>query len=58
MLAQFEHLADTAFSGFEADLAERELDLAVQLDCDLDSFVAAIGLTKTALENSVKDDGE
>ncbi|CAE6345447.1 unnamed protein product [Rhizoctonia solani] len=56
MLLQFEHLADTAFSGFEADLAERELDLTMQLDCDLDSFVAAIGLTKTALENSIKDD--
>ncbi|CAE6385420.1 unnamed protein product [Rhizoctonia solani] len=56
MLSQFEHLADTAFSGFEADLAERQLDLTVQLDCDLDSFVAAIGLTKTALENSVKDE--
>ncbi|KAF8610746.1 hypothetical protein BDV93DRAFT_517841 [Ceratobasidium sp. AG-I] len=56
MLSQFEHLADTAFSGFEADLAERELDLAMQLDCDLDSFVAAIGLTKTALENSVRDE--
>lgn len=57
MLSQFEHLADTAFSGFEADLAERELDLTMQLDCDLDSFVAAVGLTKTALENSIKDDG-
>ncbi|QRW00779.1 Dynein associated protein [Ceratobasidium sp. AG-Ba] len=56
MLAQFEHLADTAFSGFDADLAERELDLTMQLDCDLDSFVAAIGLTKTALENSIKDE--
>ncbi|EUC66057.1 dynactin [Rhizoctonia solani AG-3 Rhs1AP] len=56
MLAQFEHLADTAFSGFEADLAEQELDLTMQLDCDLDSFVAAIALTKTALENSTKDE--
>ncbi|KAG8695388.1 hypothetical protein FRC09_009176 [Ceratobasidium sp. 395] len=56
MLSQFEHLAETAFSGFEADLAERELDLTMQLDCDLDSFVAAIGLTKTALENSIKDE--
>ncbi|CAE6420329.1 unnamed protein product [Rhizoctonia solani] len=56
MLAQFEHLADTAFSGFEADLAEQELDLTMQLDCDLDSFVAAIGLTKTALENTIKDE--
>ncbi|KAG8700816.1 hypothetical protein FRC11_012636, partial [Ceratobasidium sp. 423] len=56
MLLQFEHLAETAFSGFEADLAERELDLTMQLDCDLDSFVAAIGLTKAALENATKDD--
>ncbi|KAF8744012.1 Dynein associated protein, partial [Rhizoctonia solani] len=56
MLSQFEHLADTAFSGFEADLAEKQLDLTMQLDCDLDSFVAAIGLTKTALENSIKDE--
>ncbi|ELU43793.1 dynactin [Rhizoctonia solani AG-1 IA] len=58
MLSQFEHLADTAFSGFEADLAEKQLDLTMQLDCDLDSFVAAIGLTKTALENSIKDEDE
>lgn len=57
MLAQFEHLAETYFSGFDYDLGERELDLVLSFDNDLDMFSAAIGLTKTALQTIQKDDG-
>lgn len=57
MLAQFEHLAESYFSGSEFDLGERELDHALALDSDLDMFSAAIGLTKTAIETIQKDDG-
>ncbi|KAF8589530.1 hypothetical protein K439DRAFT_1332697 [Ramaria rubella] len=56
MLAQFEHLAETYFSGFEYDLGERQLDLALSFDSDLDMFSAAIGLTKTAIQIIQKDD--
>jgi len=57
ILAQFEHLAETYFSGVDYDLGERELDHALQLDSDLDMFAAAIGLTKTAIQTIQKDDG-
>ncbi|GJJ08433.1 hypothetical protein Clacol_002649 [Clathrus columnatus] len=56
MLAQFEHLAESYFSGFEFDLGERELDHALALDNDLDMFSAAVGLTKTAIQVIQKDD--
>ena len=58
ILAQFEHLAETYFSGVDYDLGERELDHALQVDSDLDMFAAAIGLTKTAIRAIQKDDGE
>ena len=56
--AQFEHIAETYFDGFDHDLGERELGYALALDNDLDMFVASIGLTKTAVEAVAKDDGE
>lgn len=56
-MAQFEHLAEAYFSGFDYDLGERQLDYALQLDSDLDMFSAAIGLTKTAIQTIQKDDG-
>ncbi len=55
--AQFEHIAETYFDGFDYDLGERELGYALALDNDLDMFVASIGLTKTALEALGRDDG-
>ena len=58
MLGQFEHLAETYFAGFEYDLGERELDRILSVEHDLDSFVAAIGLTRSTLEAVVKDEGE
>jgi len=57
ILAQFEHLAETYFSGVDYDLGERELDHAMQVDTDLDMFAAAVGLTKTAIQTIQKDDG-
>lgn len=58
MVAQFDHLAELYFAGFEQDLGERELSLATSFDSDLDMFAAAIGLTKTALNAHIKDEGE
>ena len=58
MHAQFEHLAESYFDGFEHDLGERELGYAQSFDNDLDMFLASIALTKTAIEEVLKDEGE
>jgi dynactin 1 len=55
--AQFEHLADTYFAGFDYDLGEREQGMAWSLEHDLDMFTAAISLTKTSIQAIMKDDG-
>jgi dynactin 1 len=57
MQAQFDHLADTYFNGFEHDLGERELGYALSFDHDLDVFGACIGLTKTAVADVLDDEG-
>ena len=57
MQAQFDHLAETYFNGFEHDLGERELGYAVSFDHDLDIFSASIGLTKTSIMAIIKDEG-
>lgn len=57
MLNQFEHLSDTHFNKAESDVGERELDLAGQVDYDLETFHATLGLAKTTLETATKDDG-
>lgn len=56
LLNQFEHLAETYFTGFEFDLGERELGYAQNLDNDLDMFLASIASTKSSLE-IIKQDG-
>lgn len=56
--AQFEHLAETYFSGFEYDLGERELGYVQSLDSDLDMVLASIGLTKTAIDGALNDEGK
>jgi dynactin 1 len=56
LLSQFEHIAETYFTGFVGDIGERGLDMAQSLDCDLDMFAAATGLTKTALQKMPKSD--
>lgn len=57
MQAQFDHLAETYFSGFDFDLGERELGYALSFDHDLDMFAASLGLVKTSIEAVMKDDG-
>ncbi|KAJ6591757.1 dynein associated protein-domain-containing protein [Mycena vulgaris] len=54
--AQFDHLAETYFSGFDYDLGERELGYLVSFDLDLDIFAASIGMTKTSIATLVQDD--
>lgn len=57
MLAQFVHLAETYFDGFEQDLGERELGYALSFDHDLDVFAASIGLTRTSVATILNDEG-
>ncbi|KAG6911272.1 hypothetical protein DXG01_002111 [Tephrocybe rancida] len=54
--AQFDHLAETYFDGFEHDLGERELGYALSFDHDLDMFSASIGLAKTSVESILKEE--
>ncbi|KAJ7605055.1 dynactin [Mycena polygramma] len=54
--AQFDHLAETYFSGFDYDLGERELGYLTSFDLDLDIFAASIGMTKTSITTLVQDD--
>ncbi|KAJ7695201.1 dynactin [Mycena rosella] len=54
--AQFDHLAETYFSGFDYDLGERELGYLVSFDLDLDIFAASIGMTKTSITTLIQDD--
>ncbi|KAF9488647.1 dynactin [Pleurotus eryngii] len=54
--AQFEHLAEAYFGGYEQlDMGETELGHALMLENDLDSFVASVGLSKTAVSEILKD---
>ncbi|TFY71856.1 hypothetical protein EVG20_g1162 [Dentipellis fragilis] len=54
--AQFDHLAETYFEGFEYDLGERELGFVLAFDHDLDIYASSLGLTKTAVETILADD--
>jgi dynactin 1 len=58
MQAQFDHLAETYFDGFEHDLAERELAYALAFDHELDVLAASIALTKTSVAAILRDEGE
>ena len=55
--AQFDHIGETYFAGFDFDLGERELGYALSFDHDLDMFAASLGLVKTSIEAVVKEDG-
>lgn len=57
MLGQFEHLAEAYFAGMKFDLGERQLDRILSVEHDLDSFVAAIGLSKNELQIILSDEG-
>ncbi|RDB28736.1 Dynactin, isoform [Hypsizygus marmoreus] len=54
--AQFDHLAETYFDGFEFDLGERELGYVLSFDHDLDMFAASIGLAKTSVTGILQDE--
>ena len=56
--AQFDHISETYFSGFDFDLGERELGYALSFDHDLDMFAASLGLVKTSIEAVMKEDGK
>ena len=56
--AQFSHLAETYFKDFDLDLGERELGLVLSLDHDLDVYASSMGLTKTAVEATLNDEGD
>lgn len=55
--AQFDHLAETYFKDFDFDLGERELGLVLSLEHDLDVYASSMGLTKTAVEAILNDEG-
>ena len=55
--AQFDHLAEAYFGGFDTDLAERELGYVTSLDHDLDMFAASISLAKTSVAGLLKEEG-
>ncbi|PFH49823.1 hypothetical protein AMATHDRAFT_4583 [Amanita thiersii Skay4041] len=54
--AQFDHIAEAYFSGFEQDLGEREVGYVMALDHDLDMFSASIGLAKTSISDIMQDE--
>ncbi|KAJ3503186.1 hypothetical protein NLJ89_g8547 [Agrocybe chaxingu] len=54
--AQFDHLAEAYFDGFETDLAERELGYVTAFDHDLDMFAASIALTRTSVSSLIKEE--
>ena len=56
MVSQFEHNTELYLTNNEFDLGERELDLALSLEYDVDFFVAALALTKTGLSEAIKED--
>ena len=56
--AQFDHISETYFAGFDFDLGERELGYALSFDHDLDMFAASLGLVKTSIEAVMKEDGK
>ncbi|WWD18419.1 hypothetical protein CI109_102869 [Kwoniella shandongensis] len=57
LIAQFDHLAETAFNKPLLDVGELQLGLTYNLDCDLDNFAAAVGFARQAiLSLSTEDD--
>ncbi|KAG8833690.1 hypothetical protein FRC17_010222 [Serendipita sp. 399] len=56
MVNRFEHLTDLYLPGSNFDLGEKELDLALSLDHDIDFFASALAWTRTSLLEVFKDD--
>jgi dynactin 1 len=57
-LAQFEHLAETTFDRPDLGLGERQLDLALSFDYDLDNFAAAVGFARQAVLSFASEEGK
>jgi len=57
LIAQFDHLAETAFRRPQLDVPEQQLGLAYSFDCDLDNFAAAIGFARQAVLGLANEDG-
>ncbi|WVQ72856.1 hypothetical protein IAR50_002417 [Cryptococcus sp. DSM 104548] len=49
LVAQFDHLAETAFNRPQLDIGEQQMGLAYGFDCDLDNFAAAVGFARQAI---------
>ncbi|KAK8858530.1 hypothetical protein IAR55_002757 [Kwoniella newhampshirensis] len=56
LVAQFDHLSETAFNKPLLDVGERQLGLAYNLDYDLDNFAAAVGFARQAILSLTADD--
>ncbi|ORX40158.1 dynein associated protein-domain-containing protein [Kockovaella imperatae] len=56
LIAQFDHLADTAFNRPELDVPEQQLGLAFSFDYDLDNFAAAVGFARQAIVGLTKEE--
>ncbi|KZT73394.1 hypothetical protein DAEQUDRAFT_762303 [Daedalea quercina L-15889] len=56
MQAQFDHLSETYFSGYDFDLGEREHGMALTCDHDLEQLAAAMGFVKTSVAAVLKDE--
>ncbi|KAG5644147.1 hypothetical protein DXG03_009041 [Asterophora parasitica] len=54
--AQFDHIAESYFDGFDHDLGEREMGYVLSFDHDLDMFSASIGLAKTSVQSILKEE--
>ncbi|CED83455.1 Microtubule-associated protein dynactin DCTN1/Glued [Phaffia rhodozyma] len=54
-IAQYEHLEEAYFNQSDLDLGERELDMVLGFDYDLDNFLAAVGFAKHAIVTAAQD---
>ena len=57
LIAQFDHLEETAFNHPELDVGEQQLGLAYSFDYDLDNFAAAVGFARQAILGLARHDG-
>lgn len=57
-IAQYEHLEEAYFQQSDLDLGERELDMVLGFDYDLDNFSAAVGFAKHAVVTASQDSGQ
>ncbi len=58
IVPQVKHFVESVFIREELDLGERQLGLAVSLDCDLDSFAAAVGFTRAYTLSYASQEGK